>query len=183
MDMPTALTPISPELRRLLELVNTLENDPPADRLGTLDEARAWLAQSGLPGTIESEADRERLVALRQAIRPLLEANAGHADPAQAWDGLEPFAASTPLYVRTGVHPSLSPVGSGLPATIATLLATIYDAARAGTWWRLKLCREATCAWAFYDESKNGSGTWCSMRVCGNRNKARRRRERSRPTS
>jgi len=181
--MPTALTPVTPELRRVLELVNTLEFDPPADRLATLDEARAWLEQSGLPGAIATEADRRRLVDLRKAIRPLLEANAGHADPERAWAGLEPFASSTPLYVRTGVHPSLSPAGSGLPATIATLLATIYDATRAGTWRRLKLCRESTCAWAFYDESKNGSGTWCSMRVCGNRNKARRRRERSRPTS
>lgn len=181
--MPTPLTPISPELRRVLELVNTLDFDPPADRLGTLADARGWLAQSGLPGDVTSESERERLVALRQAIRPLLEANAGHADPVQAWAGLEPFAASTPLYVRPGVDPSLSPAGSGLPATIATVLATVYDAARAGTWRRLKLCRESTCAWAFYDESKNGSGTWCSMRVCGNRNKARRRRERSRPTS
>jgi len=181
--MPTALTPISPELRRVLELVNTLEFDPPADRLGTLDEARTWLAQSRLPGAIDSEADRERLVGLRQAIRPLLEANAGHADPGQAWAGLEPFASSSPFYLCPGVDPSLSPAGSGLPATIATILATIYDAVRAGTWRRLKLCRESTCAWAFYDESKNGSGTWCSMRVCGNRNKARRRRERSRPTS
>ena len=42
-----------------------------------------------------------------------------------------------------------------------------------GTWRRLKACREDTCQWAFYDRSKNRSGTWCSMAVCGNRAKAR----------
>jgi predicted RNA-binding Zn ribbon-like protein len=34
--------------------------------------------------------------------------------------------------------------------------------------------------WAFYDRSKNRSGHWCSMRVCGNRAKARQFRERRR---
>ena len=177
--MPSTHIPMTAELRRVLAFVNTLEYDPPSDRLGDLESARAWLAGSGLPGAIASEAERERLVGLREALRPALEANAGHGDLARAWSSLEPFAASTPLYVRPGEDPSLAPAGSGLQATIAAVLATIYDASRAGTWRRLKLCRESTCLWAFYDESKNGSGTWCSMRVCGNRNKARRRRERA----
>jgi predicted RNA-binding Zn ribbon-like protein len=151
--------------------------------LGALKEARTWLAASGLPGDLASERERERLAGLRDELRAVLEANAGHGDREAAWAALQPFAVEAPLYVCPGVDPSLSPAGSGLPATIATVLATVYDAARAGTFDRLKLCRETSCRWAFYDESKNGSGTWCSMRVCGNRNKARRRRERSRPTS
>ena len=32
--------------------------------------------------------------------------------------------------------------------------------------------------WAFYDHSRNRSGTWCEMGKCGNRAKARRWRER-----
>ncbi len=47
-----------------------------------------------------------------------------------------------------------------------------------GNWPRLKVCREDTCAWAFYDRSKNRSGAWCSMAVCGNRTKARAYRAR-----
>ncbi|MGH2778535.1 MAG: CGNR zinc finger domain-containing protein, partial [Actinomycetota bacterium] len=31
---------------------------------------------------------------------------------------------------------------------------------------------------AFYDHSKNRSGKWCTMRVCGNRAKTRAYRER-----
>jgi predicted RNA-binding Zn ribbon-like protein len=70
--------------------------------------------------------------------------------------------------------------GSALVASGATIdeaLAPIYDAVfcamEKGTWPRLKACRDDTCQWAFYDRSKNRSGTWCSMEVCGNRNKAR----------
>jgi predicted RNA-binding Zn ribbon-like protein len=48
------------------------------------------------------------------------------------------------------------------------------------TWDRLKACRLDDCQWVFYDHSKNRSRTWCSMRVCGNRAKARAYRERRR---
>jgi predicted RNA-binding Zn ribbon-like protein len=48
----------------------------------------------------------------------------------------------------------------------------------AGTWDRLKACRQETCRWAFYDNTKNRSGVWCTMEVCGNRAKARSYRER-----
>jgi predicted RNA-binding Zn ribbon-like protein len=42
----------------------------------------------------------------------------------------------------------------------------------------MKACREHTCEWAFYDHTKNHSGTWCTMQVCGNRTKARSYRKR-----
>jgi predicted RNA-binding Zn ribbon-like protein len=48
------------------------------------------------------------------------------------------------------------------------------------TWARLKACRSDTCRWAFYDHSKNRSGHWCSMEVCGARHKAREYRARHR---
>jgi len=40
---------------------------------------------------------------------------------------------------------------------------------------RIKACPpEEGCGWLFYDDSKNGSRRWCSMRVCGSRAKMRR---------
>ena len=53
-----------------------------------------------------------------------------------------------------------------------------------GTWSRLKVCPGHDCGWAFYDGSRNQTGRWCSMSVCGGRAKARthyqrRRRERA----
>jgi predicted RNA-binding Zn ribbon-like protein len=47
-----------------------------------------------------------------------------------------------------------------------------------GTWERLRVCRRDVCRWAFYDASRNRSGHWCSMAVCGNRTKGRRFRAR-----
>src|SRR6476469_820151 len=132
--MTQPLVPITPELRRLREFVNTVSYDPPAALLGTLEGARTWLAGSGYAGSLAGEDDRRRLVALREALRPALEANAGPGSAEDAWAGLEPFASSAPLYVRPGEDPSLAPAGSGLQATIATILATVYDAVRSGTW-------------------------------------------------
>jgi predicted RNA-binding Zn ribbon-like protein len=45
-----------------------------------------------------------------------------------------------------------------------------------GSWSRLKACRQ--CGWAFYDYSRNRSGSWCSMQLCGNRTKTRAYRRR-----
>ncbi len=39
---------------------------------------------------------------------------------------------------------------------------------------RVKMCGGDNCGWFFVDESKNGRRRWCSMELCGNRQKARR---------
>jgi predicted RNA-binding Zn ribbon-like protein len=42
----------------------------------------------------------------------------------------------------------------------------------------LKICTNDECQWAFYDHSRNRSGAWCTMAVCGNRMKGRAFRRR-----
>ncbi|MFF5721595.1 CGNR zinc finger domain-containing protein [Streptomyces buecherae] len=66
--------------------------------------------------------------------------------------------------------PGLPPVRRGL-ARVAVAWSELVLAGDAA---RLKRCAEHECAWVFWDVSKNRSRRWCSMRVCGNRNKARR---------
>lgn len=39
---------------------------------------------------------------------------------------------------------------------------------------RVRQCGDAACGWFFLDTSRNRTRRWCSMKVCGNRNKARR---------
>lgn len=40
---------------------------------------------------------------------------------------------------------------------------------------RLRMCESPDgCGWLFYDETRNGTRRWCSMKDCGNRAKARR---------
>ncbi len=45
---------------------------------------------------------------------------------------------------------------------------------------RVRECASETCAWLFLDKSKNRTRRWCDMKVCGNREKARRHYERAR---
>lgn len=45
---------------------------------------------------------------------------------------------------------------------------------------RLRICANDTCRWVFHDSSPAGRRRWCDMRVCGNRAKAARHRQRRR---
>jgi predicted RNA-binding Zn ribbon-like protein len=74
----------------------------------------------------------------------------------------------------------LEPSASGVDGALGRLLAIVNTAMTDGTWPRLKACRSHACLWAFYDASKNRSGAWCSMAVCGSRSKARAYRRRHR---
>ena len=44
----------------------------------------------------------------------------------------------------------------------------------------LRECQAAECGWLFLDHSRNHSRRWCDMKVCGNRQKARRHYQRTR---
>jgi predicted RNA-binding Zn ribbon-like protein len=56
---------------------------------------------------------------------------------------------------------------------VAAIVAAIARASAEGTWDRVKICPGDGCLFAFYDESRNHSRTWCSMAVCGNRTKTK----------
>ena len=66
----------------------------------------------------------------------------------------------------------------GVDGVIGFLLGIVFTAMADGTWTRLKACRNERCQNAFYDSSKNRSGTWCAMEKCGSRVKARAYRQR-----
>jgi predicted RNA-binding Zn ribbon-like protein len=48
---------------------------------------------------------------------------------------------------------------------------------------KVRECEAQSCAWLFLDESRNHSRRWCDMKVCGNREKARRHYAREKATS
>jgi predicted RNA-binding Zn ribbon-like protein len=159
--------------------VNSVDLEQGLDPLTASDRLAGWCEEAGLCRGA-GEADLATLRRFREALRGVLEAHAGEAGEAAAWQALEPFAAAARYGLRiTGQGaPALTPEGSGADVVIAELFAIVYDAIGAGTWRRLKACRKHSCRFAFYDRSKNGSGAWCDMSVCGNRVKAQRRRER-----
>ena len=71
-----------------------------------------------------------------------------------------------------------TPDGGQVERVVGRLLAEAVRAEAEGRWGRLKACFNEECRWAFYDASKNRSGRWCTMQVCGARHKMRAYRER-----
>jgi predicted RNA-binding Zn ribbon-like protein len=61
------------------------------------------------------------------------------------------------------------------PAEAAAQLLTDTD------WSQVRHCEGATCTLWFYDRTKSHRRRWCSMAACGNREKARKHRQRSEP--
>jgi predicted RNA-binding Zn ribbon-like protein len=74
-------------------------------------------------------------------------------------------------------RPSLVSGTVGASGVVATVLAAAAEGAHREIWHRLKACRE--CGWVFYDRSKNRSGSWCTMAICGSRSKMRAYRKRN----
>lgn len=173
-DLPHA----APEPLRLVQLLlNSRDAENGIEWLGTTEELRAWLADRGHETRVDSE-DVARVLDVREALRELtLENNGLDCDP-RAREVLEREARRAPLRVSFD-EPRLVAAGEGVDAFLGAVFAVVHDGMRAGTWQRLKSCRN--CHWAFYDESKNRSATWCSMELCGNRLKTKRYRRRRRP--
>jgi len=161
--------------------VNTEDVEDDIEELGTPAAMRAWLREQGLPDVRGAgAADLERLTGLRTALRQLLLANNGQPHDERALERIRTEAAHVDLRVDfpAGDASVLVPAGTGMDAVVAELVGIVHEAMADGTWTRLKACRSETCEWAFYDRSRNRSGTWCSMAVCGNREKARAHRRR-----
>jgi predicted RNA-binding Zn ribbon-like protein len=168
----------------VIHFVNTLDLESDTDELATAHGLAAWLGQRELlpPGSPEPSAvDHEQAIALREALRSLMLANNGAASDERAVELLERTARRGEL----GVHfsppgsVSLTPGSSGFAGAMARLLVPVAQAFADGSWRRVKACRADDCQWAFYDRSRNRSGVWCEMAVCGNRTKVRAYRDRA----
>lgn len=154
---------------------NTIDVEEASDQIATPAALAGWLKDRGLletPSRIPADVHRS-YVALRAGIREELGAHVGDTpDPEQLAAADRVLAAHPVLVTAQGTlvpAPGL-PAGRGPLAALAIAwseLVTTGDAAR------LKRCAEHTCGWVFWDVSKNRSRRWCSMKVCGNRNKSR----------
>lgn len=162
--------------------INTAERDKGTDLFRTPDGLLGFLTDAGLvpERTSISESDTRQAVGVREALRSLtLGNNGGAADPS-ALETLNRAARSGQLAARFEPDGTakLAPLAPGVDGALGTILSIVHEAMSDGRWQRLKACPDDDCLWAFYDETKNRSGTWCSMNVCGNRNKARSYRQR-----
>jgi predicted RNA-binding Zn ribbon-like protein len=171
------------ELEQIAAFVNTVDLEAGRDDLAEPEALAAWLAARGLaPAELRvRKVDLRRAIELREALRAVLLAHTdGQKVPTRAAQILEAAAwrARIRLGFLTDGQTRLEPTAGGVDAALGRLLAIVHDAIADGSWTRLKACREHTCAWAFYDHTRNHSRAWCDMQVCGNRAKARAYRRR-----
>jgi predicted RNA-binding Zn ribbon-like protein len=160
----------------LQDFLNTADIESRSDLVATPSALAEWLAAKGLVADSQrvSVAEHARVLELRERLRDALEATTHGLDADDAYRRLDEIASSVPLRVRFGDGAHLEPAqGRKASVVIGPILAMVYDAMRDEALSRLKVCRNEACRWAFYDTSRNRSGTWCSMAICGNRQKGR----------
>jgi predicted RNA-binding Zn ribbon-like protein len=185
MSEPGGRPPAPGALAEVQAFINTLDIEDGEDDLTGPGVLTSWLRARGLlDGAARADrADLDRARSLREALRDLVAAhNDLPADVGAATDELNRVAA------RARLAPRLDPAGSsqlvpragGVDAALGRIVAVVHDAVNDGTWLRLKACERGHCRWAFYDASRNRSGRWCSMAVCGSREKSRRAYRRAR---
>jgi predicted RNA-binding Zn ribbon-like protein len=178
---PGGRAPAPPPLDVVQAFVNTVDREHGPDLFDDPEGLRDWLAARGWD-VDPSPSDLDRAREVREALRELLWAN--HVDGVDVGDAVAVLDAAA---ARARLAPRFGPVGlvpeaGGLDGAIGAILAAVHASMSDGSWGRLKACPGDRCGWAFYDRSVNASSQWCSMRICGNRTKARsyyqRRRER-----
>ncbi|WAU82117.1 CGNR zinc finger domain-containing protein [Streptomyces sp. Qhu-G9] len=157
---------------RLLELLNSrpLVNGEEQDALGNPAEGRRWAREHGGEGSLaELALLRETRDILRDMVRgdgspaalsPLLEGV--HQIPEITADGLQ-WMIKTPPHARLAVEMVLA-----------------WAATEQQLPGRLRPCANDECRLFLLDRSRANRARWCSMAVCGNREKARRHYERTR---
>ncbi|HEX4323833.1 MAG TPA: CGNR zinc finger domain-containing protein [Gaiellaceae bacterium] len=171
------VTVLHTQLDLVRDYVNTLDFETGIDRIATPDELADWLSEEGLVDDLVEPTEQEHAdaLAVREAIRGLLLGNnAVDVDAEAASKTLEEAGRKAHLGVRfENGQPVLAPEGDGARGAIGRIVALVAELAPSDEWKRLKGCRDEHCRVAFYDKSRNRSRAWCSMEVCGNREKAR----------
>ena len=157
-------------------LLGSVAREPAAwflDLVGNVRELRELLhamfrrvADGGLPGRSEFEALEGTLAASGQRLT-LTTAN---GEVSWRWNG-------------RGDSPLTDLPTDDLPTTttgrlIGAVTRSAADLLTSGELERVKVCDAHDCGWFFVDVSRNRSRRWCDMAGCGNRDKARRYRER-----
>lgn len=134
---------IPPPAQAPLDLIRSfagpLGSDPGPDKLQTRDDAAAWLRGAGLlPGEAGlSNSEHAALLRLRDAVRDVLAAQAGHRDDADAAARLTKALAEGRLVVTVdaaGTVRLATAARASYPSVVAAIAVAIADCAAAGTW-------------------------------------------------
>ena len=185
-EEPGDRSPAPGPLRLVQLFVNTNDLETGPDLLPDAAALRGWMNERGLLDAAEP-SHRRGPRARDRAPRGDPRAGVRPRRPPPRPEGRrrrQRRPRCAPACARCSTTPvtRLEPSAGGVDGALGRIVAAIHAGVADGTWERLKACERDICRWAFYDHSKNRSGHWCSMAVCGQREKNRRayRRRRAR---
>ena len=179
---PGGRAPAPGELAVVQAFINSLDREGGEEKFSNPGVLMSWAVENRLLAGSARLTRRDLLEArrVREALRDLLEANSGRRVSPEAIEILNRASATA----RVGRVFSITPIPPTRPGgtTLADLLGQIFliviRAKVSGQWVRLKTCRSDICRWAYYDDSRNRTGQWCAMSICGSQSKMQRYRAR-----
>jgi len=189
MRQPGGRVPAPGRLHVVQDFINTVDIEDATDAFDSVSAVDRWLRRRDLLGggdRLRDPDDLDRAVRLREALREVCAANhALRAPPPAAVEIVEAAARDAVLTIARDSHDEwrLQPRAAGLAGALGWLVVIMYGAMVDAQWWRLKVCHNDACRWAFWDSSPNRRGRWCAMAICGNRAKVKAYRGRSSPKS
>jgi predicted RNA-binding Zn ribbon-like protein len=189
-----------------LDLVNTglVMRGEPVELIADFAALVRWFQAAGLLGRDQARRleqrwarspEGARLVAFVRRLREMLRAEilrreAGRSIRPEVFETLNRLLAEHPMRSRLGKREGAPSIESyfeperpdDLLAPLAYAVARLFAELPSD---RVRKC--ASCVAQFYDSSKKGNRRWCSMQICGNREKvaayaARQRRVARRPS-
>lgn len=164
--------------------INSRDIEAGTDQLSDPESASQWLLVHGLtsePQTVETVEDLSAVVQLREALRYMLAARHDSTEVEEAHRVvLSETARNGQLSITVDSSGTMLTVAraGGLAGALAGIVLRVHRAQAEGRWNRLKVCSNDRCRWAFWDSSRNRSGRWCDMALCGNKAKVAAYRER-----
>lgn len=198
---PTAPPAEPVDADRVLAFVNTLSARPtasPAERLTSYDALVEWAREQHLV----SAAAAERLLAearrhphqaaavlsrakeFREALNAVALSIEQQKPPAPAAlavisDRLADAYAHGRLVPHDGALQWISSAEDDLDRVLWEISRAAGRVVVSPRLSRVRSCAAGDCGWWFVDDTKNHSRRWCDMKLCGNREKVRRFREKS----
>jgi predicted RNA-binding Zn ribbon-like protein len=180
---PGGRMPAPKPLRLVQVFVNTYDALTDEEKLHSPADLTRWSARHGLPGEIHLSGDEqmEILLRFREGLRAVLAAHNGAPLSRSAVDSLNGLCETARVGVSFSAagRPGVISKTGGVEGIIGAVLEAALSGGGDGRWERLKAC--PACGWVFYDHSRNRSGTWCTMAICGSRAKMKAYRRRRSP--
>ena len=200
-DKPSPPPAEAVDAERVLAFVNTLSGRPtdaPVERLVSYDALVEWAREQHLiPAAAADRLSREAarhpqqaagVLARAHEFREALNALAASIDQ-QRQPGPAVLATISECLAAAYANGRLVPHDGALQWVASAhddLNRVLWEVGRAAgrlvlspRLSRLRACAAADCGWWFVDDTKNRSRRWCDMKICGNREKVRRFRQKN----